>query len=117
MYDVGVTTSLLMETDVVEALLYAWSIAVPVATVPVVSCVIVQVVLTVTGPVTGSPPGAVPPEPNVPTAVQPLVVMPDSTSVQPNVIGTSLRYQPLFPSGAGTLATIVGGVLSTRTGP
>src|SRR5687768_11542367 len=118
MYEVGVTTSRLMVEEVVETALAAWSVAVPVVCAVLVSWLTVHVVVTLTGPVCGRPAGAVPPVPNVPVAVQPLAAIPESRSPHVNVTTTSLRYQPLLPGVPLVMAHVmVGGVLSTRTGP
>src|SRR5688500_731828 len=116
MREVGRTVSRRITTVWVVTLLNAWSVTVPVTSVPVVSWLRVNSVVTVAGPVTGLPTGvAVPAKPRlaVPVATQPACAIPASWSKQVNVVVTVSTYQPLLPIVPLTTQPIVGRVLST----
>src|SRR5688500_2429338 len=99
MRDVGRVRSTLIETVVVVAWFAARSVAVPLAVVPAVSAVIVQVLVTLIGPVTPVPPAALAlPSETVPEATQPPVAIPAAASEQVKVTTTLLVYQPLVPA-------------------
>src|SRR5688572_16982649 len=99
MLEVGTVWSTLIVTVSVTVWLLARSVAVPLAMVPTVSCVIVHDEVTLTGPVTPIPPGALAlPSATVPDATHPAIAIPERPSEHVNVTRTLLVYQPLLPA-------------------